>query len=349
MNDIELPRNIFKPLHKYQDDDDIYHREDNRLKTFERWPLKWLDKRQLAMSGLYYLGVGDKTKCYFCNVEISCWEQKDHPLREHISWSPNCCLLRRCITNNVPINWEDFDKYIQTTPLNNDICGLNYFTSIDSQQNNTSSMMYLTLSPDSPPSDSSSTDISSTDNFRNSIYTEYPEYTLEATRLQTFRDWPKHMKQKPFQLAEAGFFYTLIDDRVKCFSCGGGLKDWDADDDPWQQHALWLSDCNFLKLMKGQIYIDSVINLFMREKQLATNELESIPSPSSKCVELIAPKPSMATTTDDKFCKICYVNEYNTAFLPCGHVVACAQCASSVIKCPLCRQPFIDIMRVYFS
>nr|AAW21999.1 inihibitor of apoptosis-1 like protein [Aedes aegypti] len=46
-------------------------------------------------------------------------------------------------------------------------------------------------------------------------------------------------------------------------------------------------------------------------------------------------------------CKICYVNEYNTAFSPCGHVVACAKCASSVTKCPLCRKPFTNVMRIY--
>lgn len=52
---------------------------------------------------------------------------------------------------------------------------------------------------------------------------------------------------------------------------------------------------------------------------------------------------------EEKLCKICYGAEYNTAFLPCGHVVACAKCASSVTKCPLCRKPFTDVMRVYFS
>uniref|UniRef100_A0A8W7P4R4 RING-type domain-containing protein n=1 Tax=Anopheles coluzzii TaxID=1518534 RepID=A0A8W7P4R4_ANOCL len=53
--------------------------------------------------------------------------------------------------------------------------------------------------------------------------------------------------------------------------------------------------------------------------------------------------------SDGKICKICFVNEYNTAFMPCGHVVACAKCASSVSKCPLCQQPFINVLRLYLS
>uniref|UniRef100_A0A336KV49 CSON000011 protein n=1 Tax=Culicoides sonorensis TaxID=179676 RepID=A0A336KV49_CULSO len=37
------------------------------------------------------------------------------------------------------------------------------------------------------------------------------------------------------------------------------------------------------------------------------------------------------------------------AFFPCGHIIACVKCASSVTKCPYCSQPFVKVMRVYFS
>uniref|UniRef100_A0A336MWB2 CSON007246 protein n=1 Tax=Culicoides sonorensis TaxID=179676 RepID=A0A336MWB2_CULSO len=42
-------------------------------------------------------------------------------------------------------------------------------------------------------------------------------------------------------------------------------------------------------------------------------------------------------------------NPYNTAFFPCGHIIACTKCASSVTKCSYCNQPFVKVMRVYFS
>jgi hypothetical protein len=28
-------------------------------------------------------------------------------------------------------------------------------------------------------------------------------------------------------------------DQVRCFSCDGGLKYWDPDDEPWTEHAKW--------------------------------------------------------------------------------------------------------------
>jgi len=34
-----------------------------------------------------------------------------------------------------------------------------------------------------------------------------PEYATYEKRLQTFKEWPKNLKQTPEMLAEAGFYY----------------------------------------------------------------------------------------------------------------------------------------------
>ncbi|XP_055308585.1 death-associated inhibitor of apoptosis 1-like, partial [Sitodiplosis mosellana] len=89
---------------------------------------------------------------------------------------------------------------------------------------------------------------------------EFPSYAVETRRLRSFKDWPKALKQKPEQMADAGFFYTKMSDRVICFSCGGALKEWEDNDDPWEQHALYYGDkCNYLRLIKGIDYHDEVI------------------------------------------------------------------------------------------
>lgn len=48
------------------------------------------------------------------------------------------------------------------------------------------------------------------------------------------------------QMAAAGFYYTGKGDRTICYHCGGGLKDWEPDDDPWIEHGLWFSKCEHL-------------------------------------------------------------------------------------------------------
>jgi hypothetical protein len=37
---------------------------------------------------------------------------------------------------------------------------------------------------------------------------KYPKYAIRATRLDSFKMWPRNMKQSPEELALAGFFFT---------------------------------------------------------------------------------------------------------------------------------------------
>ena len=39
---------------------------------------------------------------------------------------------------------------------------------------------------------------------------KYPQYAVLATRLPSFRNWPKELGQKPEDLAKAGFVYEGI-------------------------------------------------------------------------------------------------------------------------------------------
>lgn len=92
----------------------------------------------------------------------------------------------------------------------------------------------------------------------------FSEFYIEKARLQSFDGWSKTLKQTPEQLSAAGFFYTLKDDRVICFCCGGGLHTWVEQDDPWEQHALYYGSCEYLQLMKGREFITSVQKTFIK-------------------------------------------------------------------------------------
>jgi len=48
-------------------------------------------------------------------------------------------------------------------------------------------------------------------------------------------------------------------DYVRCFFCGGGLRNWEPGDDPWVEHARWFPRCIFVKQNKGQTFINLVL------------------------------------------------------------------------------------------
>lgn len=170
---------------------------------------------------------------------------------------------------------------------------------------------------------------------------DFPEYSTELSRLSSFYHWPVSMKQTPKQLTDAGFFYTGRGDRVICFSCGGGLNSWEPDDDPWEQHALHYRKCHYVYLMKGENYHDKV-----------KTKISSLTSTKATEIVNATAKTNTALTNTSSLhelmkCKICYQNDYNTVFLPCGHTLSCIQCALTVKKCPLCRKPIYKKIKIY--
>lgn len=275
-----------------------YCSESKRLETFVNWPSRYVDKYCLAKTGMFYTQEDDKVACYFCKVEIGHWEEGDNAVGEHLRWSNNCPLLRRQLTNNIPINSEDLLNILP--PVSYDICG-----------NNNG----IEIRPNAYPEGTISS---------HPVYEmEYPEYGNVSSRVRSFCGWPKNKTQTPEELAHAGFFYTGTEDKVICFSCGGCLKQWFPDDDPWEHHALFFSDCKFLKAKKDLGLVKSIV---------------SKPNETTKVAD---------QTNEKNLCAICYVNKFNMALVPCGHLI-CEKCASLVISCHICRSPFKDIIHVYY-
>lgn len=75
-------------------------------------------------------------------------------------------------------------------------------------------------------------------------------------RLGTF-EGVQHPVDKE-RLARAGFYSTGAGDKVLCFRCGGGLKSWQPDEDPWEEHAKNYPGCSFLLAEKGQEFVSSI-------------------------------------------------------------------------------------------
>ncbi|GER24797.1 E3 Ubiquitin ligase family protein [Striga asiatica] len=57
-----------------------------------------------------------------------------------------------------------------------------------------------------------------------------------------------------------------------------------------------------------------------------------------------------STSKDRKMpdlCVICLEQEYNSVFVPCGHMCCCMVCSSHLTDCPLCRTRICQVVRTY--
>ena len=72
--------------------------------------------------------------------------------------------------------------------------------------------------------------------------------------------WPHTMATAPSPtvLADAGFYYTGLQDRVRCFHCGLVLHSWEPTGMPYHAHARFSPRCPYMIVEKG---IDWILNI----------------------------------------------------------------------------------------
>ncbi|XP_063908731.1 death-associated inhibitor of apoptosis 1-like isoform X1 [Zophobas morio] len=291
-----------------------YRKEGERLKSFKHWKSEAVRPEELAKAGFYFLNNPanpDLVKCAFCNAEICSWESGDDPMDEHRKWSPNCSFIRDKLHTAI----SPFE-FFRSQASGQDVCG--------------NAEIFSNSIPES-------------ETFR-LLSNMVRNYEDEKIRLESFVKWPKSSKQKPEILAEAGFYYRGVEDHTICFKCGGALRDWKDDDDPWEQHALWFPKCNFLLQSKGSKYVEDV------QRKLKSGVPCNNITKEKECEQNVCEQGSSASPDDGILrCKICDSNERNVIFIPCKHILACDECSRQFNNCPVCRKRIDERMKVFLS
>jgi len=226
--------------------------ENERRKTFEGfWSDTWpVSPKALAQAGFYYCGPEDMVQCAWCYGKLQGWEQGDNPLTEHARHFASCPKFG----DRKAVNASSLVKVHHTQGD----AGTNELSEDD--------LGILTVRPCNP------------------------QFAIEASRLESYKNkWPSNLAQTPDVLSSAGFFYVGYLDNVKCFFCDGGLCNWEADDEPWTEHARWFPECGFLKQVKGTTFIQKV-----RELGVNGGPLTSCGNNSNKQ----SPSTSTATKSD---------------------------------------------------
>ncbi|XP_042316724.1 baculoviral IAP repeat-containing protein 2 isoform X1 [Sceloporus undulatus] len=73
------------------------------------------------------------------------------------------------------------------------------------------------------------------------------DLSCELYRMSTFSTFPLHGPVSERSLARAGFYYTGVKDKVKCYSCGLMLDNWKKGDNPMDKHRQLYPSCSFVQ------------------------------------------------------------------------------------------------------
>ena len=72
---------------------------------------------------------------------------------------------------------------------------------------------------------------------------KFKQYSTLEKRVESYKHWPHYSIRYTQRLAEAGLIYTGVGDYVRCYYCGGGLRNWEEGDDPVEEHKRWYENC----------------------------------------------------------------------------------------------------------
>lgn len=135
-------------------------------------------------------------------------------------------------------------------------------------------------------------------------------------RIVTFNNWTNSFSAQ--ELANAGFVYMGVNDKVFCFTCHVRLHAWTSNDDAFFEHAKFSPNCKYLKFIKGENYIANV----------------------QRQVKLLKEEEKKSNEKSNNLCKICFKNKSNIVFDTCGHKCCCEDCADKLNnnKCIMCRK-----------
>ena len=227
--------------------------EKNRIRTFKNWPVSFVTPLDLSKAGFYYLLNNDLVRCFECKITLFNWELGDLPILEHYKNNPKCELLNGYNVGNVQIDKTPLD-------LLREHIDLEEFHPIQSSEN------VIFEFDDDYDSDDLELDnnglIFDRDNHRDKAALQQEqqnEQTFnedllfelmknEEKRLKTFDTWPECLidKVKPIDLAQCGYFYTTIKDKVICAFCKVPAWDWASTDVPIKEHYRHNPDCPLL-------------------------------------------------------------------------------------------------------
>ncbi|CAG5100992.1 Similar to Diap2: Death-associated inhibitor of apoptosis 2 (Drosophila melanogaster) [Cotesia congregata] len=201
-----------------------YGTYEQRLRSFGNWPAtNNVTPESLARAGFYYLQQEDMVECVYCRGIMSKWEPGDDPYNEHRNGFPHCDFFNHRESNSA-LTTEEKEELANVKLLSG----------------TTADLHKLGIQKHTGP--------------------KQLKYATYEGRLRTFQGWPDNLQQTPDMLSTAGFYYVGSGDQVRCFHCDGGLHNWEADDDPWTEHARWFPKCGFVSIVRGQDFIQHCID-----------------------------------------------------------------------------------------
>ncbi|KAH3729499.1 hypothetical protein DPMN_055471 [Dreissena polymorpha] len=217
-------------------------REYDRYASFEKYEDKMdsisYSTSRLAVKGFYYNSEKRLCICFECGVEVKQWNETESIDETHRKLSPDCKFINGKDTVNIPFHklagcCEGRMHRGGESSESNSIAGagacseelieqtdrLSKFAN-NQDASNTETYTHISLETATGEQQTKPRD----DCMVLAENANYPVYSSKSERTASFLCWRPIDIVSTSSLVDAGLYYTGSGDEVRCFQCGGGLK-----------------------------------------------------------------------------------------------------------------------------
>ncbi|XP_033740227.1 baculoviral IAP repeat-containing protein 3-like [Pecten maximus] len=337
----------------------------DRLKSFTPWPSDFHKKpNDLALAGFFYRGTGDIVTCFSCGGSLKEWEPEDIPMIEHAHWFPSCSYLLQAKGENfirqaqlksqeTSDGTKQNEKYNVADAV---ACGeapLKNVTTADTidlilNTPAAQSVMMMGYSRDmiiraiERCLRSGKKELPATEIMKTILDMEEEEEELENT--SDTENIPTETTREDVLKTERENESLALEKENDCIKQSTtGTTYSQCTEEPSGPNTMFTSSSPVTNYASSRPIVDTFESLSLQK------ESTSQPLISSELHKLNDLEEENRKLKESHLCKVCLDKNSNTVFLPCGHLTTCAECASSLIKCPLCRKHIHGTVRVYLA
>ncbi|XP_019343325.1 E3 ubiquitin-protein ligase XIAP isoform X1 [Alligator mississippiensis] len=319
--------------------------EEARLRSFHNWPnYVPLTPKELASAGMYYSGIDDQVECFCCGGKLKNWEPCDRALSEHKRHFPRCFFVLGHDVGNIPSesNCAEVSRdslYDAEHPRNPSMAEydvrlrtfLNWRYPVNKEQ----------LA-------------------KAGFYSIGNEDSVKCFHcgegLQEWKEdedpWEQHAKWFP------GCKY-LLEEKGQEFVNKVHLTRTQRDSTIEAAEKTSLTEDEFLQshlvqnAMRMGFNLSEIKNIIEKKLQTSGENYTSVEvlvadlinaqkanaqegSSENPLIKDLSVEEKLRRLQEEKLCKICMDKNISVVLIPCGHLVACKECAEVVVKCPVC-------------
>ncbi|XP_060069244.1 baculoviral IAP repeat-containing protein 3-like [Ylistrum balloti] len=350
----------------------------DRIKTFSSWPTDLNQQpHDLVAAGFFYQGTADIVTCYSCGGSLKEWEPVDDPMIEHAHWFPSCQFLLQlkgehfimqaqlpgqreespaCIEKNVRYNMADsvatnLQTRTQTPHSQNVTSGEN----MEQLLNTPAALSVLMMGYDRD------TVIGAIKRCLKSGQT-LPSATDIMKVLLDMEDENENENNSETEIV---FNETNNEDTMKSESENEVMKNESENEVVKGENervdmSQFRNEPRYSQCTEGPSSgpnttynttspFSTYASQPVSDKCLPAQTKSTPQTLSSELNQMNDLVEENRMLKENGLCKICMDKNSNTVFLPCGHLATCAECASSLRTCPLCRMHIHGTVKVYLA